>query len=496
MQSLFFFGKLFFLLLLPPQKPYVMKIKTFFILGVLLLTWALTACQDKTKTGEGNEIEMDTLTVFEHVLERGKLVAVTNCGEINYNENNEKPSGFEYDLLNDFCSTYGLELELLVEDNMDSCFKMLDSMKVDVVAAGLGVTKENRKRYLMTNPILSQRCVLVQRLPKGWNAMSTDNEVENQLLRSPLDLAGKTVYVAKGSFTAQVLEHLSDGIGDTIYIKECDTLNGIELVEAVSEGQIDYTVVEEYVAKMASIGQKGLDTKLVVSVEQPIGWAMLNQDADSSLLNAVNTWIESVEQRHLRRMLAKYVNNGRQQRSKLQPGQLSEFDPIIKKTAKDIGWDWRLLASVIYQESHFKLDLESEKGAFGLMQLMPVVMERYEITYDSSPEEQLEAGGKLISYLDGCFENRVFDSTERVKFVLAAYNAGLGHVYDAQRLASKYGKDPEVWDNNVDYFILNKSKPQYYNDTCCKAGYLRGTETYRFVEEVLDRYYQYQATYN
>ena len=176
--------------------------------------------------------------------------------------------------------------------------------------------------------------------------------------------------------------------------------------------------------------------------------------------------------------------------------RLEGFDGIIKKTAKNIGWDWRLLASLIYQESHFRLDLESEKGAFGLMQLMPVVMEKYEIGYDATPEEQLEAGGKLIKYLGECLENKVADSTERVKFVLAAYNAGLGHVYDAQRLAEKYGKYPDVWDNNVDYFILNKSKKQYYNDTCCKAGYLRGTETYRFVEEVLDRYYQYQATYN
>ena len=245
---------------------------------------------------------------------------------------------------------------------------------------------------------------------------------------------------------------------------------------------------------MASVGQKGLDTKLAVSVDQPIGWAMLNQNSDSSLVNAINTWIEGVEQRHLRRLLAKYVNNGRANRSKPKAGQLSEFDPLIKKTAKKIGWDWRLLASLICQESHFKLDLESDKGAFGLMQLMPVVMEKYGIDYDSSPEEQIEAGGKLLAYLGECFENRVADSTERVKFVLAAYNAGLGHVYDAQRLAAKYGSAPDIWDDNVDYYILNKSK--YRNDTCCRAGYLRGTETYRFVEEVLDRYYQYQANYN
>jgi len=124
-----------------------------------------------------------------------------------------------------------------------------------------------------------------------------------------------------------------------------------------------------------------------------------------------------------------------------------------------------------------------------------VVMENYGIGYDATTEEQLNAGGQLIMHLDKCLQDKVTDSAQRVKFVLAAYNAGLGHVYDAQRLASKYGKYPDVWDNNVDYFILNKSKKQYYRDTCCRAGYLRGIETYNFVEEVLDRYYQYQLSY-
>ena len=167
------------------------------------------------------------------------------------------------------------------------------------------------------------------------------------------------------------------------------------------------------------------------------------------------------------------------------------FDNSIKKTARKIGWDWRLLAALIYQESRFKVDLESEKGAFGLMQLMPSVMKRYGIDYDSSVEEQLDAGGKLISYLDKSLKNKVVDSLERVKFILAAYNAGLGHVYDAQRLAQKYGKAPDLWDDNVDYYILNKSK--YLNDTCCKSGFLRGIQTYRFVEEIMDRYHHYQA---
>lgn len=474
-----------------------MKLKTTFYVGILLLSVVLASCLNRPNSSQEKPRTDDTLTEMQRLLERGTLRAVTNCKIINYNTSDKKASGFEYELLNAFCQANNLELEMYVNENLDSCLSLLDSCKVDIVAVGIGANKDMKRRYLLTDPILMQRSVLVQRLPKDWNKMSTANEVESQLLRSPIDLAGNTIHLPKGNHQAKLLEHLSDQIGDTIYIVECDSLNSVDLVQAVANGQIDYTVVEEYVARMASTGLKGLDTKLFISVEQPLGWALRNHDGDSSLLMAVNTWIDDFEQRNIRHILAKYVKKGNVFSSKkVSSAHLSEFDDIIKKTAKNIGWDWRLLASLIYQESHFQLDTESEKGAFGLMQLMPVVMERYDIDYDATPEQQLEAGGKLIKHLENCLEDKVVDSAERVKFVLAAYNAGLGHVYDAQRLAEKYGKHPDVWDNNVDYYILNKSKALYYTDTCCHCGFLRGAQTYHFVEEVLDRFYQYQASYN
>lgn len=484
-----------------------MKKKTLVILGIIVSFCVMSSCKNTNNPKENDgsnagEVEAvmeefqqqdDTLTVFEHIQERGVLVAVTNCSDINYNMYNSHPSGFAYELLKDFCDTYDLKLEMVVNDNMDSCYSLLNSSKVDVIATGEVLTRELRKKYFLTNPIFSQKSVLVQRLPKGWSSMSTDNEVENQMLRSPIDLAGKTVHVVKGSHASKLLEFLSEGIGDTIIAVECDTLNSLELMHAVHEGLINYTVVEEYIAKMGSYNLSSLDTKLAVSVEHPIGWVIQRHEADSSLLTAINDWIANAEQKHLRKVMLRYIKNGKYISSRREESnkRLSSFDSSIKKTAKKIGWDWRLLAALIYQESRFKVDLESEKGAYGLMQLMPSVMKKYGIGYDSTTEEQLEAGGKLITHLDKSLRNRVVDSLERVKFVLAAYNAGLGHVYDAQRLAQKYGKAPDLWDDNVDYYILNKSK--YLNDTCCKSGYLRGTQTYRFVEEIMERYSHYQT---
>ena len=127
------------------------------------------------------------------------------------------------------------------------------------------------------------------------------------------------------------------------------------------------------------------------------------------------------------------------------------------------------------------------------MQLMPVVMERYGVDYTSSVEEQIAAGGKLIQYLEGALPESITDSVQKKIFVLASYNSGLGHVLDARRLAEKYGRDPNVWFGNVDYFMLNKSKPQYYKDSVCRNGYARGAETCNFVEDVVERYEHYQA---
>ena len=485
--------------------------KTFYsLIAFFLCCFLLVACHNgglKDKTAnedidtQDDSINLqepllpeDTLTAFEHLMERGALVAVTNCEDFNYKMYKAHPSGFEYDLLKDFCNMYHLRLEVKVNDNHDSCFMLLNSGEVDVVATGVGLTKELREHYGLTDPIFTPQSILVQRMPKDWGSMSTDNEVENQLLRSPLDLAGKTIHVTRGSYAVKLLEQLSEEIGKRIYVVECDTLNDFELIKAVCDGMIDYTVADDYIATAASYGLKGLDTKFVLGVEHPIGWVVKSHEADSSLLTTFNDWIDKAEQKQLRLVMTRYVKNRRlfAQKPEEANGHISPFDKAIKKTAAKIGWDWRLLAALIYQESRFKIDLESDKGAFGLMQLMPSVMQRYNVSYNSTPEEQLEAGGKLISYLDKTLKNKVADSLERVKFVLAAYNAGLGHVLDAQRLAMKYEKAPDIWENNVDYFILNKSKPLYYRDTCCRCGFLRGTQTYRFVEDIMERYHHYQ----
>jgi membrane-bound lytic murein transglycosylase F len=176
----------------------------------------------------------------------------------------------------------------------------------------------------------------------------------------------------------------------------------------------------------------------------------------------------------------------------VKDGKISHFDALFKKYAKEIDWDWRLLASLAFTESNFDTTAVSWAGAKGLMQLMPrtAYAMGVPVGQEQNAEESVKAAVKYIGMLNKSFA-KVEDGTERVKFVLAAYNAGLGHVIDAMALAEKYGRNKYRWEHHVADYILLKSHEEYFNDPVCRNGYFRGTETYNFVSEILGRHEEY-----
>ena len=173
-------------------------------------------------------------------------------------------------------------------------------------------------------------------------------------------------------------------------------------------------------------------------------------------------------------------------------GNISPFDEIIRRESAAKGWDWRLIASIIFQESQFDTHASSWAGATGLMQLMPETAKSFGVEDILDPQQNIRGGIRLLSWLDSQFKSEIPDPEERISFVLAAYNVGLGHVQDAQRLAGKFGKNPFRWANNVDFYILNKSHVRYYTDPVVKWGYARGREPYEFVVSVLNNYGHYK----
>ena len=174
-------------------------------------------------------------------------------------------------------------------------------------------------------------------------------------------------------------------------------------------------------------------------------------------------------------------------------GQISHYDHLFRRYSTTISWDWRLLAAQSYQESGFDPQAVSPMGAMGLMQLMPRTAQSVGVPPSQifDPEANVRGGVRYIAQLMQHYSS-ISNPSERTKFVLAAYNAGPGHIDDARQLARRYGRDPDRWDSNVDYFVLHLSEPRYYNDPLATHGYMRGSETYGYVRGIMSRWEEYR----
>lgn len=171
-------------------------------------------------------------------------------------------------------------------------------------------------------------------------------------------------------------------------------------------------------------------------------------------------------------------------------GQISKYDHLIKKYAHEVGWDWRLLAAQAYQESGFDPQAMSWMGAQGLMQLMPSTARSFGVHNVFDPEQNLRGAVAFLKTLQQRYASIPAD--ERINFILAAYNAGPGHVDDARSLAKKRGRNPDVWQGNVADIVLRMSDASYYNDPVCRHGYFRGSETYNYVTDIRERWSAYR----
>jgi membrane-bound lytic murein transglycosylase F len=172
--------------------------------------------------------------------------------------------------------------------------------------------------------------------------------------------------------------------------------------------------------------------------------------------------------------------------------RISAYDELIQEYSKELGWDWRLLAALVYKESGFDTTALSYAGAEGLLQLMPVTLERFGVSNPNDPRQSLQGGSRYLMYLDKFWRERVPDTNERLKFVLASYNIGQGHVEDAWRLAQKYGKNTHAW-NDVSVYLKLKSDPAFYRDQVVKSGYAKGHIAVNYVRDVLELFYSYRT---
>lgn len=477
---------------------------TALLLVVLILLSGCGGSGAEEGTDEGETGEVIESTVMEDqveidlpdIRERDTLRAITSYSSTSYFLYKGQPMGYEYELLERLAEHLDMELQIVVADNLNQVFSMLHKGEGDLVAHGLTITKKRKQRVDFTEHHTVTKQVLVQRKPENWRKMKLHN-IEKQLIRSPIKLIGEPVTVRRNSSYFTRLQNLSEEIGGDIDIREAPGIETEELIKQVADGEIKYTVADQNIAAINKTYMPELDIETAISFPQRIAWAV--RKSSPQLKETLNEWIRSMrKQTDYYVIYNKYFKNqkafatrARSEFFSKKGGRISEYDDLFINGADQVDWDWRLLAALSYQESQFNPKTESWAGARGLLQVMPRTAKGYGITDLFNPEESVKAGVAHIKALQKHWE-KIPDSTERMKFVIGSYNAGQYHVEDARRLAEKYGADPDVWNDNVAEYLLKKAQEEFYEDPVVKYGYCRGSEPYKYVKEILDRYAHYQ----
>lgn len=438
-----------------------------------------------THSKKGNE---DFLHAdLPQILKTDTLTAVTLYSSTSYFQYKMQPMGYEYDLINDFAESKGLKLDIKVADNEAQLIEMLESGEADVVAYPIPFSNELKSKVIYCGRAEEDCQVLVQRANKG-----------DVPLKDVTELINKDIYVNPNTKYDERLKNLNDELGGGIHIHHiaADSVTVEDLIEQVSKGEIPYTVSEERVAKLNKTYFWNLNVDMKISFMQRSSWVV--RKSSPLLAKAIDEWASDKSGLHAYKALMKrYFELSKQpletQLPEVKNGHISVYDPFFKKYSKNVGLDWQLIASIAYQESRFDPSGVSWAGAEGLMGIMPNTARALGVTPHQlkNPETGIKTGIDCLRRFRQGFSS-ITDPEEKLKFTLAAYNAGIGHVYDAQRLAEKYGKNPNIWDNNVAEYIRLKNDPEYYNDPVCKHGYLRGSETFAYVKEVMDRYKYYK----
>ena len=475
-----------------------MRVKLITILFLIFLFGCIKE-KHEVKTASVETVSMENYySDLKQIINRDTLIALTGFNAYSYFIYRGQPMGYEYELLNLYAKHLGVHLKIKVLRNINDMFASLIQGKGDIIAYNLTVTSKRKKLAAFTEPLNTTRQVLIQRRPFGWERMTLD-QIKQNLISSPIDLIGKEIWVSSGSAYIARLKHLSEEIGGEIFIKIAPPeMTTEDLIKEVSEGKIDYTVADENIAQLQQAYYRNIDFSVPLSLPQQIAWAVRKTSVD--LLRDLNNWL-SREKRKIEYYVIydRYYKNRLAFRRRLRSdffshtgGKISKYDDLIKKYAKELGWDWRILAALIYRESQFNPKAKSWAGARGLMQLMPVVAKKYGVKNLNDPVQNIKAGMKYLKWLDKYWSKYIKDKNERIKFVLASYNIGYGHIQDARRLAEKYGANPNKWEDNVEVFLLKKSNPKFYNDKTVRNGFASGKETVNYVQDILNFYQTYK----
>ena len=492
---------------------------------ILLAALVLPACKEASPPISGADTSAKTSTSaanlspsfawdLDDIKKRDTLIVLAPYNSTTYFLYRGEAMGSEYELLRDFARDAGVEMRVVLVQDRDSMFNMLRAGKGDIAAARLIPLPQDSGRVAFTRELYRSEPVVVQQKQSVAKAIASLPEPVDTLLKAgpaerspsytarvrlisrPADLVAKRVDLPKQSPYVQTLMELEDSVTGDIQVVELDASDD-KLIREVAKGNVQYTVAEGNVAELQQAYYKNLHVRPVIGAAKKVAWAV--RPNAPVLLSELNRWIGDEKTGSLfNRLYKKYFTDRRAYEERLQSryltsetGTLSPYDKLLKRHAGELGWDWRLLGSQMYQESRFKPTARSWAGATGLLQLMPATGRQFGVRNPNDPEQNVAGAVRFLQWLTRYWTPRIPDPQERLKFILASYNTGAGHVEDAQRLAEANKDDPKKW-SDVSYWLLQKSKREVYTKPMVKYGFSRGIEPVTYVAIILDRFDHYK----
>ncbi len=252
-------------------------------------------------------------------------------------------------------------------------------------------------------------------------------------------------------------------------------------LDSLRQGTVDIVIMHDDEAVL----EEGLN--LSRNVDDCTVWAV----KEEAQLRQVNSWISHIVSHEFytdaKASYSKTFNPYKRVERGIRSKTLSPYDDIIKRYASELGWDWRMLAAVVYQESKFSINSQSHRGAQGLMQVMPQNAEYYEIEDLLNPEENIKAGTKHLKRLQRLYAKCDMSTEERAKFTLAAYNAGEGRIADCRNFAASRQVDNNSWEEIVNLIPLMR-EDSILEEESVKLGKFQGHETIAYIDSVMSIY--------
>ncbi len=391
--------------------------------------------------------------------------------------------GFEYELAKAYAKHQKLRLEIVVPPDHETLLTWLKEGRGDFSAGFLEPTEQRKQQgFAFSRPYHFAARHIVTRKDDSMNKIE--------------DLKGRTVVLRRSSAAWNALQTLRDG-GLNFELKAAaEDIETEDLIEQVARGDIDVTAADGHLLNLAKV--QGVAVKSAVVLGDKLPHAIAFRPSNPKLLASVNSFIKKNYKGLVYNVLYKKyflsvrsVNRLAKGRvDKSGDGSLSPYDPIVRKYAKVYGFDWRLVTSQMYQESRFDPKARSFAGALGLLQVLPRTAKSMGVkaSHLERPERGVQAGVKYMSWLQHRFDSNL-PFSPRLWFSLASYNAGLGHVQDARRLAKQMGLDGDRWFGNAERAMLLLAKKKYAKKA--RHGYVRGREPVNYVRQIRERYEAY-----